>query len=98
LVPPAAVAHDVLPPENRRRYADDVPADPMCAAIMDRINTYRETGQRQAVRTMLSSRAGATVVTILASGTGKSAAAYVPALQRSRDGGVSSSPVRPIGR
>ena len=85
-VAPAAGAERAGHPDGERRQYRMSPADPM---FLDAHDAYRGAGQRQAVRAVFSARDGATIVVTLPTGTGKSAVATVPALQWSRQSGVS---------
>ena len=90
IVPPAAAASLAGSQTEERRRVEQTFADPMFSDIMGvrSIATYRGYGQRQAVRGVFASQPGATIVTVLATGTGKSAVALVPALQWSDAIGV----------
>lgn len=69
--------------EDRRRPDEQVMGDPFLTHIDPNITTYLTAGQRQAVRTVLSSPPDTTVVVNLPTGSGKTLAAIAPALLNS---------------
>lgn len=81
--PPEAAAFG----EAVRRNYEPVSGDPFVGAAG--FDSYRSSGQRDAVRAVMTSPAGSTLVINLPTGAGKSLCAHLPALNRSRDYGVS---------
>jgi ATP-dependent DNA helicase RecQ len=65
--------------ETLRRRVASLPADPFFAEVA-RADEYRGEGQREAVRAVLASDPGSTLLVSLPTGTGKSAVALAPAL------------------
>lgn len=90
--PAWADGHDILDAATtavRRRPDDRTDGDPFLADVLGPAFTrYSSPGQRQAIRTVLCSADGATIVVNLPTGSGKSAVAIAPALLHSRRGGV----------
>ena len=70
------------PPLPKR---DDTTADPFLTA-MTGLTSYRSTGQREAVRAVLSTPPSATIIADLPTGTGKSLVGYTSALMPNRHG------------
>jgi ATP-dependent DNA helicase RecQ len=73
--------------EAARRTFDEVPGDPFLTEVGR--NAYRCGAQREAVRAVLTAPPGAVLVVNLPTGAGKSLCAQLPALLKSRGGGVS---------
>ena len=74
-------AHDTpLGPRERP------PADPFLTVLTGGLQSYRSSGQREAVRAVLSTPPGATVIGNLPTGTGKSLVGYIPALMPGTSG------------
>ncbi len=71
--------------ERSRRQANSVPADPLFTAFSG-FDDYSSAGQQQAMRALWYAPPGATLITVLPTGTGKSAVAQVPALQMAKEG------------
>lgn len=68
--------------EENRRNASEIEPDPFLGQLG--FDSYKSVGQREAVRCVLSSPAGATMVVVLPTGGGKSLCAHIPALLESR--------------
>lgn len=65
---------------ERRRPSERVIGDPFLTKLDPNISTYLTAGQRQAVRTVLSTPPDTTIVVNLPTGSGKTLAAIAPAL------------------
>ncbi len=76
----------VFKEEERRNYSPE-PGDPFLS-ILDR-DSYRNVGQREAVRAVLTAPKGSTLAIDLPTGSGKSLVAELPALLESQTGGIS---------
>jgi superfamily II DNA/RNA helicase len=72
--------------EERRNYSPE-PGDPFLS-VLDR-DSYRNVGQREAVRAVLTAPKGSTLAIDLPTGSGKSLVAELPALLESQTGGIS---------
>lgn len=81
--PPEAAAFAEAP---RRNY-QPVAADPFVGIAG--FDSYRSSGQRDAMRAVMTAPPGSTLVINLPTGAGKSLCAHLPALHLSRDYGVS---------
>lgn len=81
---PSTAATAELP----RRQERPQPADPLFSALSG-FAQYSSAGQQQATRALWYAPPGATLITVLPTGTGKSAVAQVPALQMVREGRLS---------
>ncbi|MEZ4299001.1 MAG: protein DpdF [Polyangiaceae bacterium] len=84
--PPAAAAIGYDHPDSLRRASQRVPGDGFLSIVS--LESYSSPGQRQAVRAVLASRPGATILVNLPTGTGKSLVAHCPALLWTEHGGV----------
>ncbi|XXX76050.1 protein DpdF [Sorangium sp. So ce134] len=71
---------------EQRRASARVSGDGFLSVVG--LTQYSSPGQRQAMRTVLASRPGATILVNLPTGTGKSLVAHVPALLWSETGGT----------
>lgn len=78
---PSASATAELP----RRHTQSIPADPLFT-LLSGFDEYSSAGQQQAMRALWYAPPGATLITVLPTGTGKSAVAQVPALQMAGEG------------
>jgi superfamily II DNA helicase RecQ len=86
---PTQAACQAGDPTVRRRPDLQVPADPFLPQVMGpRYDTYSSPGQKQALRALLTSPEGATVVVSLPTGDGKSTVAFAPALLAARAAGL----------
>lgn len=74
--------------ENVRRSYEAVPGDPVLAVARPSPYSYRSAAQREALRTVLASPEGSTLLVSLPTGAGKSLLAQVPALWLSRSSGI----------
>src|SRR5205823_1893628 len=68
--------------EENRRNASEIEPDPFLGQLG--FDSYKSVGQREAVRCVLSSPAGSTMVVVLPTGGGKSLCTHIPALLESR--------------
>lgn len=73
--------------EEVRRSYESVSGDPFLSLVQ--LDKYRSTGQREAIRAVLTAPEKATLVINLPTGSGKSLCVQLPALLRSRASGVS---------
>ncbi len=76
----------VFKEEVRRNYEPEL-GDPFLDLVG--LNSYRSSGQREAIRAILTMPEGATLTINLPTGSGKSLCAQLPALVKSRISGVS---------
>ncbi|OOV12021.1 protein DpdF [Deinococcus sp. LM3] len=74
--------------QHRRGEPVQIPADPLFEEITG-FGAYSSAGQQQALRAVWFAAPGATIITVLPTGTGKSAVAHVPALSAVRQGRLS---------
>lgn len=73
--------------EVQRRTHSEVPGDPFLKRV--KLETYRNVGQREAMRAILTAPPGATLAVNLPTGAGKSLCAQLPALILGQPRGVS---------